>query len=235
MTAERAGNARWRATTVHIRSDIFTRAQEKGIDISAECNRVLADRLGIDFSQQQIPETLPVRPVIIASEPAGRTAEPAGTGKKENLRPVLNAEDPRAPAHILKMRAEPVPEPRKEPAAVPVGKVRGEHDQKASTGDSGKRQRPGGKAAKKATQKKGKDDLIRQFLAKKVVHTEPDDTGISRIAKDDMYQLFVRFCRETPGSTIPDKRSFTVALKNRFVMEDYTVDGISCWKNVRLR
>ncbi len=234
MTSQRAGGVQWRATTVLIRADIFTSAQEQGIDISSECNRALADRLGIDYSQQQIPETLPVKPVIIAREPSGSAAGSAGTGKSKQLRPVLNAEDPKAPAHVLKMRAEPVPAAEKPPAATPAGK--GQEQQETTI----PRERPdarrtGGKEVKKGPQKKSRDDLIRKFLAKKIVRTESGDAEVSRIAKDEMYQLFVRFCRANPGGTVMDKRSFTVAMKNRFVMEDATADGTSYWIQVKLR
>jgi hypothetical protein len=235
MTAERAGNVQWKATTVLIRSDIFTRAEEEGINISGECNRALADRLGIDYSQQQIPEAPAVKPVIIASGPSDGISGPAGTGRRDPLRPVLDAEDPRAPAHVQKMRAEPLPASRKEPAAVPAQKERGEQETRTAGKDIEARRPAGKKGAKKGSQRKGREDVIRRFLEKKIIRTESAGDEVSRIAKDEMYQLFVRFCRADSAGGVPDKRSFTIALKNRFAMEDSTVNGTSCWAHVKLR
>jgi hypothetical protein len=91
------------------------------------------------------------------------------------------------------------------------------------------------KGAKRSQQKKGKEDLVRQFVIKKILRTDPGEEEVHRTAKDELYQIFVRWCRAKPGAAVPDKRAFSVALKNRFVLEDITADGIQYWNNVKLR
>jgi hypothetical protein len=208
MTAQRTGGVQWRKTSVLIRTDIFARAEEEGIDLSSECNRALAGLLGIDYRQQKIPQNAPVTPVIIAKEPAGRAGGSGDGGRKKPLRPVLNADDPLTPAHVLKLKIEPAPAEGQQAAV---------------------------KGGRRSPQKKGKDDLIRQFLRKKILRTEPGEGEANRIAKDEMYQIFVRWCRAKPGGAVADKRTFSVALKNRFVMEESTADSTQYWNNVKLR
>jgi hypothetical protein len=235
MTAQRTGDVQWRRITVLIRADIFAHAEDQGIDISSECNLALAERLGIDYSQQKIPDSAPVRPVIIAAGPTGSAAGEHGL-EKAQLRPVLNADDLTAPAHILKMKAGQEPEPRQVTEASAAqrehaGSVEPETVPKVPAAAS----RSSKKKTDKGLQKKGRDDLIRQFLAKKILRTDAGDPGGARIPKDEMYQLFVRFCRAHPGGQVPDKRSFAVALKNRFVVEEITDGGTPYWINVSLR
>jgi len=236
MTPQRAGGAQWRQTSVLIRADIFARAQEEEIDISSECNRTLADRLGIDYGQQEIPLNAPVTPVIIAKEPAGH-AERAGDGRrKKPLRPVLNAEDPAMPARLLELKREPAP--AASPPKPEGHKERGDAglQEQAPVPQAAAGDRPAAaKGKKRSLQKKGKDDLIRQFVVKKILRTDPGEGAAHRIAKDEMYQLFVRWCRSKPGVAVPDRRTFSVALKNRFVMEELTADGTQYWNNVKLR
>lgn len=236
MTAQRTGSAQWRQTTVLIRTDIFERAQEEAIDISSTCNRALADQLGIDYRQQKIPVEQPVRPVIIAKEPAARTAGTGDGGQERRLRPVLNAEDPATPVHLLKMKKDPVPGARSVPATVREEGKKAEPQEPGSVPPAPvlNRQVPES-GGKRSPQKKGKDDLIRQFLSRKILRTEAGEGEAPRIAKDEMYQLFRRYCRAKPGGVVPEKRAFSIALKNRFVMEESTADGIQYWNNVKLR
>lgn len=237
MTAQRTGSTQWRQTTVFIRTDIFERAQEEAIDISSTCNRALADQLGIDYRQQKIAAEPQVRPVIIAKEPAERTAgTPDGSGQEKRLRPVLNAEDPATPVHLLKMKKDPSPEARSAPATVreEINRVEPQKPAPALPEPAMKREVPRS-AGRRSPQRKEKDDLIRQFLSRKILRTEAGEGGVHRIAKDEMYQLFRRYCRAKPGVMVPEKRAFSITLKNRFVMDESTANGIQYWDNVKLR
>ncbi len=239
MTSDSTGGVKWRRATVLIRSDIFTLAEEQGIDISSECNRALAGRLGIEYTQQKNPEKAYESPVIIAKEGAGRTgSKTGGAGRSQN--PVLNAEDPATPARILKIRKEPAPKVKPVPAPVP-----GE-EQSVQVKTTGPEPEPavpvpaaghkaGGRSQKKSPQKVGKDNLIRQFVAERIARTSDGESD--RIAKDELYQLFSRWWKANAGrqGTVPDKRVFSVFLKNRLVMDESVADGIQYWNNVRLR
>ena len=68
MTAHKGDSVQWRHTSVLIRDDIFSSARKKGLNLSHECNQALADRLGLDYHQQQLPSETITEPVIIASE-----------------------------------------------------------------------------------------------------------------------------------------------------------------------
>lgn len=242
MTSQQSGSVRWRQTTVILRSDIFDSAKSQGIDISSECNQALAARMGIDYSQQKIPEH-PENPVIIAKEGAAGTGGIRDGTTRKQLHPVLNAEDPSARAHLLKMKKEPVVREKTVPSPVPAEMP--EEPARTVAGEPVKNHaKPapehhaaGKKPGAKMPQKKGKDDLIRRFITRQILRTEPGSGEPDRIPKDDLYPLFVRWCKENAGKggTVPDKRAFTVALKNRFAMEDGVEDGVRSWKNVKLR
>jgi len=239
MTSQHSGDTKWRQTTVVIRSDIYASAQERKLDISDECNRMLADKLGIDYSQQTIPEVRE-SPVIIAKEQATAGTGSGGSGKQ--IHPVMNAEDPATPTRLLKLKREPVHRRKPEPAQVTAeggitapsaglpAKV------KAALPPSG-REQPGGRASKGSPQKKGREDLIRKFLADHVQRTDTGDGENARIVKDDLYQLFSRWWKAhaAKGAGVPDRRTFSVALKNRFAIEESTKGGVQYWESVRLR
>ena len=237
MTAQRAGEAQWKATTVLIRTDIYSRALDEGIDISSECNKALADRLGIDYRQQKIPVEAAVKPVIVAKEPPARAAGHRDSGGAGPLRPVLNAEDPATPVRLQKMQREP---PARKAPAAPVVREEAKVEDTAEAKVSERREpaparHHPAKEMRKTSQKKGKDDKIREFLAKKIERTEPSGGTSDRIAKDEMYQLFLRHARAKAGEGVMDKKAFMIALKNRFVLEEVTVDGVSYWNNVKLK
>lgn len=240
MTSQQTGSVRWRQATVLIRSDIFDAARSRGIDLSSECNRALAEKTGIDFSQQKIPVMIE-NPVIIAKEgTAGMKGSGDGTRGKQ-LHPVLNAEDPSARAHLLKMKKEPVA--RLKPGTVPVPEGIPEESVRIPQGsaESPAPSVPGyhaaGKKPEPKVRKKGKDDLIRRFVTSQILRTEPGGKTPDRIPKEDLYPLFVRWCKGNAGKggTVADKRTFTVALKNRFAMEECVEDGVRYWENVKLR
>jgi hypothetical protein len=233
MTAQRAGVTQWKTTTVLIRTDIYSRALDENIDISSECNRALADRLGIDYRQQKIPVEDAVKPVIVAKEPPVRAGEHGGLGRDAPLRPVLNAEDPATPVRLKKMQR--VPTVRKAPAAPAVREEeKAEVKKPEHQAPAPARHRPE-KEMKKPVLKKGKDNTIREFLSKKIERTEASGGTADRIAKDEMYQLFLRHARTRTGEPVMDKKAFSIALKNRFVLDEATVDGVSYWNNVKLK
>ena len=243
MTSQQPGSVRWRQTTILIRTDIFEAARTSGTDISRECNRALAGMLGIDFSQQEIPEHAG-NPVIIAKEGAAGMKGSGGRAASKQLHPVLNAEDPQARAHLLKMKKGPAARQEPGPAPGPAG-VQGDTPRDPEAGEPADvpapvapahpaaRKKPEGKARGK----KGKDDPVRRFVTNRILRTEPGGKEPDRIAKDELYSLYVRWHKENAGKsgTLPDKRTFTVALKNRFAMEETVADGIRYWKNVKLR
>jgi len=241
MTSQQPGSVRWRQTTVLLRSDIFDSARTSGIDISSECNRALAEKMGIDFSQQKIPEHTE-NPVIIAKEGAAGMKDSGGGALGKQLHPVLNAEDPSARAHLLKMKKGPVVRPKPGPAPVPAGvqeeTLRNpEAPAKVPAEPAPPRPAARKKPEGKALPKKGKDDLVRRFVTSRILRTEPGGKEPDRIAKDELYSLFVRWHKENAGKsgTVADKRTFTVALKNRFALEEGIEDGTRYWKNVKLR
>ena len=241
MTSDFTGGVKWRQATVLIRGDIFSLAKERGIDISSECNRALADTLGIEYAQQKIPELPRENPVIIAKDGAGGTGRDGRAGK--HLSPVMNAEDPAIRTHILKSKKEPV---LRAPAVHPPAQV----DKQAEAEKVAKApvetvqrsvkladvQPTGKKGTKSSSGKKGKDDLIRQFVAKRIARTDPGD-GENRVPKDELYQIFTRWWKSNAGKSaiMPDKRAFTIFLKNRLVMEEGAADGVQYWNNIKLR
>ena len=98
---------KWRQTGVVIRADILDQAYQQKIDISETCNRALAERLGIDYRQQKIPEGIVPEPVIIAAngKPVLSNHGQAKPGESE-VPAIINADDPQA-AKTIKSRHLP--------------------------------------------------------------------------------------------------------------------------------
>jgi hypothetical protein len=235
MTAHEKEGIPWRQTSVLIRADIAARTEEQGLNISQVCNQALADLVGIDYHQQQLPEEPPVKPVIIARDEKN-TRDAPGTGpERPPLRPVLNADDPRAPAEVLaqkKDRPARHAERRGSDSSVQAQKKQKDLPEQslppASLPGSKKKTKP--KPAKSGGQK----NAIKRFVSTKVARSDAEVTG-GVVPKDEMYQRFVRWCRVNDVSPVPDRRSFSVALKNRFVIQDTTVNDVPCWVNVVLK
>ncbi len=234
MAGHRTGGTQCKATTVLIRTDILSRALDGEIDISSECNRALAERLGIDFSQQTIRVEDPVKPVIIAQEPAARDA-PGGNDKPVHERPVLNAEDPATPAHLKRLKKVPLNK-RTSPqtAAKPASLQQGDPD-RVQEPQEPSRKAASGKKERRTSGKKGKDTQIHRFMQKNILRTEHADAAKDLVTKDELYEIFLRWCRAESITPVMDKRAFSVALKNRFVLEDVIINGTAFWKNIRLR
>lgn len=236
MTAQKTGGVQWRHTSVLIRADIFAAARERGLNFSHECNRAIADLVGIDYDQQQLPEETPAEPVLVAPEQGPSHAPPgSGTGRTP-LPPVINADDPATPIHVLTLKKERIRETAQKESAAAARPV---HTQpEAESRQSFKTaalQKTRGKTKKPAPGKKERENAVKRFVTTKLSRSDGGDGGENIIARDEMYQLFVRWCRIHSITTIPDKRSFGVALKNRFVMQEGTVNGAPCWINVKIR
>ncbi len=236
MTAHNKEGVQWRQTSVLIRADIFAQVHEQGLNISHECNRALADLVGIDYQQQQLPEETPKEPVITApDEKTGRAT--AGSGKENrSLRPVLNADDPKTPARVLQLKKDLVA-------------LKSHQDRTISSGSGQKKQQdpsppsdqpvslPRSRKKEKTdlAKRKGRETAIKRFVSTRVVRTDAESSDGGVVPKDEMYQRFVRWCRANSVSPVPDKRSFSVALKNRFVFRETTVNNVACWVNVAMK
>jgi len=236
MTSQKQGGVQWRHTSVLLRSDIFAAAQERGLNISNECNRTLADLVGIDFNQQQIPEEAIAEPVIIAPESKVIHQNSLFGSGKIGLPPVINADDPTTPIQVLKLKKEHPP--RSIPkGSTPMGSsLRSYPDtNKPHMSEKPVIHQTTEKTKKNTKERKGTENAIKRFVTTKLLRTDIGDSGENMIAKDDMYQLFIRWCRTQSIKSIPDKKSFGVTLKNQFVMHDGSVDGTTCWINVKIR
>lgn len=244
----------FRQTTVLVRADIFDKAREQGIDISNSCNQALAEILGIDYRQQRLDDVPVPAPVIIAKDGGLPAPAAAGTPKaRPAIRPpVINADDPAAAGVIARSRRaagrKPAPEPEgkhaepaERPHEVPVKPVPApvkrspEQEQKPAPEPALKPEtaqtRPA--APKKPLAKKAaKADPVKKFIAAKV---QRDDTADATIPKEELYNLFTRWCREQKAGTIPDARAFAVALKTRFAFKEKAVAGTPCWMHVRVK
>jgi len=105
MSAKKDPNNQWRHTTVVIRSDIFLKAVETGLDISNECNLALANQMGIDYQQQHLSDRVNADPVILDADT--QTTELKKTGRKTplpDIHPVINADDPAAISKVMKAK-----------------------------------------------------------------------------------------------------------------------------------
>jgi hypothetical protein len=236
MAAHKGEGVQWRHTSVLIRADIFAHVQEQGLNISHECNRALADLVGIDYRQQQLPQETTADPVIIAPEQKTDQAPAGPIIEKRPLRPVLNADDPRTPVKVLLQKKDPASHHPSKKSAVSPG--REQTKQQAPSPQSTQpaplphsREKGRAKPAKRA----GRDTAVQRFVTANVVRTEGVGGGQGVVPKDEMYQRFVRWCKADSISPVPDKRSFSVALKNRFVIQQATVNDVPCWVNVTIK
>lgn len=85
---------------------------------------------------------------------------------------------------------------------------------------------------KKQAKKQGKEELLKKFIATKLIR---DDTGDAAVSKEELYGIFSRWCREQKAGTVPDTREVTVALKTRFAFEEKSISGVPGWAHVRLK
>lgn len=206
-------------------------AVQRGLDISAVCSRALETELMLSSPVGQRTEKMPSTPVVIAPE---TYAEPGRRDRSNAAAPrkVVNAEDPRAVLALMEPEVmEPQvktespgrdPAPCQEPAALPSQR---------EGADAGKAKRRGGGPGKTPADAR-KADWIKDFVTAKMIR---DDNPDASIPKDALYQLFSRWCSDQKAKTVPDKRSFAVAVKNRFAIQEKSIGGIRCWVGIRTR
>jgi hypothetical protein len=230
MTGKPDPHVQWRHTAVVLRADILKKAQELGINISDECNRALADITGIDYRQQQLSDAAPPKPVIIAPD-AAPAVQKDRLQKQDTPRlpPVINADDPSAPAKVIRAQRSRPAKPATEGQVPPSPPHTKKDDIPASPGQKA---RPAGRGKKPAPQKKKKEDVLKRFVAQKLARTDADDAVIG---KDALYQTFSRWCREHRVAPVPDRKVFAVALKNQFAFREKSMEGTPCWTGVRLK
>ena len=202
-----------------IRSDILERSGEQHIDINEVCNAALARRAGVEYTGERPQKTARELPLIVAQESVLAAVA---------LRPVINADDPTTPAKVLREKAvATVPKPHTvhstAPAKDPVPSPHPAHE--AVTG----------KSKKPAADKKKKESAIKKFVSTRIVRADDDAGTDAIIPKDDLYQRFERWCREHSITPVPDRRAFTVALKNQYVIAERTIGGEPYWVNIRLK
>lgn len=230
MPGKKDQHDQWRQTSVVIRADIFLQAIELGLDISNECNKALANLVGIDYRQQQITGQAISDPVILDADTQvkglKRTSQKT---QAPDIHPVINADDPTAVTKVMKAKRQPPVKPVPE---IPVLK----DSSPAETATASKPPAPGvsplrkGKAV--APDKKRKDDGLKKFVATKITRVDADDAVIT---KDDLYQAFTRWCRDHRIAAVPERKVFATSLKNKFAITEKTVNGTPCWVNIHLK
>jgi hypothetical protein len=228
MTGKREIGAPWHQTTVVLQADIYRQALEQGIDISDACNRALAGLTGVDYHRQQQKDVPAPPPVIIAGNDASPQAS-GGTKKvpAKKLPPVINADDPAAPVRVVQAKAPakkvlpeipvPAPSPEEVPPAFPA----------AATKKAAVSKKPPAPAKKKS-----RGDALKTFFSSKIVST--DEAG-EVLGKDELYELFARFCREHHITPVPERKKVIVALKNQFALTEKLVNGTPSWTGIRLK
>ncbi len=222
MSAGKGSEGTWRQTGVLIRSDIFDEAERQHLDISFECNTALARRLGMTYTDHHPSGARKTLPVSSGVNPA-----PAGTP----IHPVINADDPMTPAKVLKEKKESARKPRStHPPAATVTSA----SQKSSAPmiPAPAVQEP---PKKPSVDRKKKAGAIKKFVSSRIVRTDEGGGTDAVIPKDELYQRFERWCREHAVSPVPDRRSFTVALKNQCAIPERSIGGVPYWVNIRLK
>jgi hypothetical protein len=219
---------------VVLREDIYRQALVQGIDISDACNRAIASLTGREYHRQEREEVPPPQPVIIAR--AGSSPHAPGELKKsrsQKLHPVINADDPAAPARVVQAKAQPLKKaPAEPPAPLPApAPVSPEEKPVADPAATTKKAAvPRGHTA--SSKKRSKGDTLKTFFSSTIART--DDAG-DRVGKDDLYEIFIRFCHDHRITPVPERRAVTVTLKNQFALTEKLVDGTSCWTGIRLK
>jgi hypothetical protein len=231
MAGKKELSAQWRQTPVVIRADILEQACLQKINISETCNRAIAERVGIDFRQQKIPEGAVTEPVIIAQNeaPALPGHIPAKPGAP-SAAAIINADDPLA-AKTIKSKNLPKEKPARDtPPAAPVPDPAPALKKEAFSLCAPTPAKAKGKPVPPPRQKK--DDAAKKFFNSMILR---EDTDTARIPKDELYYTFERWCRNNRILSVPDKKSFSVTLKNQFAVKEKMVNGAPTWVGVRVK
>jgi hypothetical protein len=230
MPGKKDQNDQWKQTSVVIRTDIFLKAGELGLDISHECNKALANLGGIDYRQQKITGQANSDPVILDADT--QIKEPKRTSQKtqgSDIHPVINADDPTAITKVLKAKRQPPVKPVPE---ILVLKDTSPKETSIAQKPPATGVTPRGKGKAVAPDKKRKDDGLKKFVSTKITRVDADDAVIT---KDDLYQAFTRWCRDHRIAAVPERKVFATSLKTRFAITEKTVNGTPCWVNVQLK
>jgi hypothetical protein len=205
-----------------VRSDILAAAERDGLDIGDVCNRALAGCLGIAYPPGPHKTKAPGDRIVQPAVPS-RTAQPPAPPS-----PVINAEDPTVPGKVIKERKEKkaAPAVKPQPAPVPAPETPQKAPQPATPAPVSK--------GKKAARPVKKEDAIKKFVGTRVVR-ETEESPEAIVAKDELYERFGRWCRDHEYATVPDRRAFTVALKNKYAFGERTVGGVPSWCGIRIK
>jgi len=219
----------WRQTSVVIRSDIWLKAVEMGLDISDELNQKLAGRLGIEYRQQQ-PADRPLPDSVVS---AADSKVKSGTESRRKLQipvihPVINADDPAAATKVRKAKRQLPPEPVQ---VVPVPAASPQPETDLFPVQPVPKVPRKGEAKKGEPKRKGKDEVLKKFVTTRISRVDADDAIVS---KDDMYEAFTRWCRDHRVTAVPERKVFATMLKNKFAIAEKNMGGTSCWVHVRL-
>lgn len=222
MNAGKGSEGTWRKTGVLIRSDIFDEAERQHIDISFECNAALAHKLGMTYTDYHPSDASKTLPVSSRVNPM-----PAGT----SIHPVINADDPMTPSKVLKEKKESVRKPR--PMHTPALTVTSASQESSAPMVPAP---PVQEAPKKPSMdRKKKAGAIKKFVITRIVRTDESSGTDAIIPKDELYQRFERWCREHAVSPVPDRRLFTITLKNQCAIPERSIGGVPYWVNIRLK
>lgn len=231
MTGKKESGATWHHTTVILRSDIYQQAVVRGIDISDACNRALASMTGTEYHQQQ-PEEVPVPPPVIVARNGSLPRTPGEMKKaaSQKMHPVINADDPAAPAEAVQAKAPVKKALAESPAPVPVPAI--PLEKPAAVPVTATKKAPVQKGRAVPAKKRSKGDALKAFFSSKIIRTEEAGAGVN---KDELYDLFARFCREHRITPVPERKAVTVGLKNQFALAEKNVNGTPCWTGIRLK
>jgi hypothetical protein len=233
MTGKKMAGATWHNTTVVLQADIYRQALERGIDISDACNQALAGLTGCEYHGHQQKEAPALPPVIIARNGSSPRADGETTSPLTNLPPVINADDPAAPARVVEAKVLPVKKaPAESPVPVPAPTAVSFEDKPVTTPAAPMKKAAVHGSRTPSAKKGSKGDALKNFFSLKIVRTDEGNAGVG---KDDLYELFARFCREHRITPVPERRTVTVALKNKFALTEKIVDGTACWTGIRLK
>lgn len=224
MGAGDADRPGWQQVQVLVRSDILAAADKHRLDISDTCNRALAGKLGIAYDPA-VPEKKKAARVIIAQTAA--SAHPVKPAVPPA--PVINAEDPAVPGRVIKEHKEKKTAPAAKPPAVPVPEPAAP---KKAPQPAPPAPAPA-PAGKKAARPGKKEDAIKKFVSTKIAR-ETEEGPDAIIGKDELYERFGRWCRDH-DYPLPEKRTFAVALKNKYAFGERTIGGVPSWYGIRVK
>jgi len=217
----------WRQTSVVIRSDIWLKAVEMGLDISDELNQRLAGRLGIEYRHEQLADR-PLPESIVGAADSKVKKETESRPQTPILHPVINADDPAAATKVRKAKRQLPPEPVQ---VVPVPAASPQLETDLSPVQSVPKVSRKGEAKKGEPKRKSKDEVLKKFVTTRITRVDADDAIVS---KDDMYDAFSRWCRDHRVTAVPERKVFATMLKNKFAIAEKNMSGTSCWVHVRL-